>query len=98
MLTKEKSNQKRKGVNNQNNSSFLFELFPFINTIFTSSLSFKDSIKEKKLWSKERVVPHSFFSHQIHVFFRKNYGILLFFFVKITKDCVYCIYKYTNIN
>ena len=59
MLTKEKSNQKRKGVNNQNNSSFLFELFPFINTIFTSSLSFKDSIKEKKLWSKERVVPHS---------------------------------------
>ncbi len=59
MLTKEKSNQKRKGVNNQNNSSFLFELFPFINTIFTSSLSFKDSIKEKKLWSKERVVPQS---------------------------------------
>jgi hypothetical protein len=58
MLTKEKSNQKRKGVNNQNNSSFLFELFPFINTIFTSALSFKDSIKEKKLWSKERVVPH----------------------------------------
>ena len=57
MLTKEKSNQKRKGVNNQNNSSFLFELFPFINTIFTSSLSFKDSIKEKKLWSKEWVVP-----------------------------------------
>mgnify|MGYP007134682871 CR=1 FL=1 len=59
MLTKEKSNQKRKGVNNQNNSSFLFELFPFINTIFiSSSLSFKDSIKEKKLWSKEWVVPH----------------------------------------
>jgi len=57
MLTKEKSNQKRKGVNNQNNSSFLFELFPFINTIFISSLSFKDSIKEKKLWSKEWVVP-----------------------------------------
>jgi hypothetical protein len=60
MLTKEKSNQKRKGVNNQNNSSFLFELFPFINTIFTSSLSFKDSIKEKKLWSKEWVVPHKY--------------------------------------
>jgi hypothetical protein len=58
MLTKEKSNQKRKGVNNQNNSTFLFELFPFINTIFTSSLFFKDSIKEKKLWSKEWVVPH----------------------------------------
>lgn len=57
MLTKEKSNQKRKSVNNQNNSSFLFELFPFINTIFTSSLSFKDSIKEKKLWSKKWVVP-----------------------------------------
>ena len=57
MLTKEKSNQKRKGVNNQNNSSFLFELFPFINSIFISSLSFKDSIKEKKLWSKEWVVP-----------------------------------------
>jgi len=47
MLTKEKSNQKRKGVNNQNNSTFLFELFPFINTIFTSSLSLKDLIKEK---------------------------------------------------
>jgi hypothetical protein len=57
MLTKEKSNQKRKGVNNQNNSSFHFELFPFINTIFISSSSFIDSIKEKKLWSKERVVP-----------------------------------------
>jgi len=28
MLTKEKSRQKRKGVNNQNNS---IELFPFIN-------------------------------------------------------------------
>ena len=28
-LTKEKSRQKRKGVNNQNNS---IELFPFINT------------------------------------------------------------------
>ena len=59
MLTKEKSNQKRKSVNNQNNSSFLFELFPFINTIFTSSLSFKDSIKEKKLWSKKWVVPQT---------------------------------------
>jgi hypothetical protein len=58
MLTKEKSNQKRKSVNNQNNSSFYFELFPVINTTFTSSLSFlKNSIKEKKLWSKERVVP-----------------------------------------
>ena len=68
MLTKEKSNQKRKGVNNQNNSSFLFELFPFINTIFTSSLSFKDSIKEKKLWSKERVVPHLQFA-QCHLKF-----------------------------
>ena len=34
MLTKEKSKQKRKGVNNQNNS---VELFPVINTIVTSS-------------------------------------------------------------
>ena len=34
------------------------ETLTFINTIFTSSLSFKDSIKEKKLWSKEWVVPH----------------------------------------
>ena len=58
MLTKEKSSKKEKGVNYQNNSSFHFELFPFINTIFISSLSFKDSIKEKKLWSKEWVVPH----------------------------------------
>ena len=33
VLTKEKSKQKRKGVNNQNNSSFHYELFPFINTI-----------------------------------------------------------------
>jgi len=33
MLTKEKSSQKRKGVNNQNNSSFLYELFPVVNTI-----------------------------------------------------------------
>jgi hypothetical protein len=32
ILTKEKSNQKRKSVNNQNNSSFYFELFPVINT------------------------------------------------------------------
>ena len=52
---------------NGNNSSFLFELFPFINTIFTSSLSFKDSIKEKKLWSKERVVPQ--FPEKIENFF-----------------------------
>jgi len=67
MLTKEKSNQKRKSVNNQNNSSFLFELFPFINTIFTSSLSFKDSIKEKKLWSKKWVVPQVYF-HDSYTF------------------------------
>ena len=58
MLTKEKSIKKEKGVNNQNNTSFLLELFPIINTICISSLSFKDSIKEKKLWSKEWVVPH----------------------------------------
>jgi len=64
MLTKEKRSKKEKGVNYQNNSSFHFELFPFINTIFISSLSFKDSIKEKKLWSKEWVVP------QIEVFFK----------------------------
>jgi hypothetical protein len=50
-------------VSNKNNSSFLFELFPFINTIFISSLSFKDSIKEKKLWSKEWVVPHKTLCH-----------------------------------
>jgi len=75
MLTKEKSNQKRKGVNNQNNSSFLFELFPFINTIFTSALSFKDSIKEKKLWSKERVVPQSKQKDCYTCKDRENYGI-----------------------
>jgi len=39
MLTKEKSNQKRKGVNNQNNSPLCYELFPVINTIASSSLS-----------------------------------------------------------
>jgi hypothetical protein len=39
MLTKEKSKQKRKGVNNQNNSE---ELFPVINTCFTSSYLFID--------------------------------------------------------
>jgi len=39
MLTKEKSSQKRKGVNNQNNSSLLSELFPVINTKTSSSLS-----------------------------------------------------------
>ena len=38
MLTKEKSSQKRKGVNNQNNSPLLCELFPVVNTI-ASSLS-----------------------------------------------------------
>ena len=38
MLTKEKSSQKRKGVNNQNNSPFLYELFPVVNTIASSSL------------------------------------------------------------
>jgi hypothetical protein len=32
MLTKEKSSKKEKGVNNQNNSSFHFELFPVTNT------------------------------------------------------------------
>lgn len=32
LLTKEKSRQKRKGVNNQNNS---IELFPVINTLVT---------------------------------------------------------------
>ena len=37
MLTKEKSSQKRKGVNNQNNSPFLYELFPVVNTIASSS-------------------------------------------------------------
>jgi Na+-transporting methylmalonyl-CoA/oxaloacetate decarboxylase gamma subunit len=31
ILTKEKSKQKRKDVNNQNNSSFHYELFPVIN-------------------------------------------------------------------
>jgi hypothetical protein len=36
-LTKEKSKQKRKGVNNQNNS---IELFPIINTQITSLLLF----------------------------------------------------------
>jgi hypothetical protein len=39
MLTKEKSSQKRKSVNNQNNSSLLSELFPVINTKTSSSLS-----------------------------------------------------------
>jgi hypothetical protein len=74
MLTKEKSNQKRKGVNNQNNSSFLFELFPFINTIFTSSLSFKDSIKEKKLWSKEWVVPQYDTLKTINFYYMKRFS------------------------
>ena len=37
LLTKEKSRQKRKGVNNQNNSE---ELFPVINTWITSSYLF----------------------------------------------------------
>jgi len=31
ILTKEKSKQKRKDVNNQNNSPFHYELFPVIN-------------------------------------------------------------------
>jgi hypothetical protein len=39
MLTKEKSSQKRKGVNNQNNSPFLYELFPVVNTIASSLFS-----------------------------------------------------------
>ena len=45
MLTKEKSNQKRKGVNNQNNSD---ELFPVINTYCTSSYLYLISIKKNQ--------------------------------------------------
>jgi len=44
MLTKEKSSQKRKGVNNQNNSPFHFELFPVVNTIASSSLIFSNLV------------------------------------------------------
>jgi hypothetical protein len=35
MLTKEKSSKKEKGVNNQNNSPFHYELSPVINTFNT---------------------------------------------------------------
>jgi hypothetical protein len=45
MLTKEKSNKKEKGVNNQNNSPFHFELFPVINTFKTSSSILKLILK-----------------------------------------------------
>jgi len=39
-LTKEKSRQKRKGVNNQNNSPLRYELFPVINTNYIISMIF----------------------------------------------------------
>lgn len=45
MLTKEKSSKKEKGVNNQNNSPFHFELFPVINTFKTSSTILKLILK-----------------------------------------------------
>jgi len=44
-LTKEKSRQKRKGVNNQNNSPFHYELFPVINTKLHHHHKSKKSIK-----------------------------------------------------
>ena len=47
-LTKEKSKQKRKGVNNQNNS---IELFPVINTYVTSlSFIFKFQLRKNDQW------------------------------------------------
>lgn len=46
LLTKEKSKQKRKGVNNQNNS---VELFPVTNTWVTSSYLNYFSIKKTQL-------------------------------------------------
>jgi len=50
MLTKEKSRQKRKGVNNQNNSASYFRLL----TLFLHHhFLFTNSIKKKEMWSKE---------------------------------------------
>ncbi len=46
--TKEKSKQKRKSVNNQNNS---IELFPVINTDLHHHKSYKNSLREDQEWS-----------------------------------------------
>ena len=56
LLTKEKSRQKRKGVNNQNNSPFHYELFPVINTKLHHHNNKINQLRKAYLWSYERVV------------------------------------------
>ena len=47
-LTKEKSKQKRKGVNNQNNS---IELFPVINTELHHQKNYINQLRKDQEWS-----------------------------------------------
>jgi len=49
LLTKEKSRQKRKGVNNQNNSSIYFRLF---NNILHHHIINKNQLKKLIQWSE----------------------------------------------
>jgi len=49
LLTKEKSKQKRKGVNNQNNSASYFRLF---NTILHHIIINKNQLKKPIQWSE----------------------------------------------
>jgi len=51
LLTKEKSRQKRKGVNNQNNSPFHYELFPVINTRLHNHKNEYNQLRKEKEWS-----------------------------------------------
>ena len=48
LLTKEKSKQKRKSVNNQNNS---WELFPVINTKLHHHKIYKNQLRKDQEWS-----------------------------------------------
>jgi hypothetical protein len=62
MLTKEKSRQKRKGVNNQNNSASYFRLL----TLFLHHhFLFTNSIKKKEMWSKEGGVLHKLLKEKV---------------------------------
>ena len=51
LLTKEKSRQKRKGVNNQNNSTFHYELFPVINTVLHQHNNDLNKLRKDQEWS-----------------------------------------------
>ena len=53
LSTKEKSRQKRKGVNYQNNSSLCYELFPVINTGLHHHKNDKIQLRIKKSGPKK---------------------------------------------